>query len=490
MGYTQASTSPATIFLPPDPPESAPPGAGPPDRGSPFAGMLEGHTNARTAPAEGVKKKGPPAITAAPAEGSPAPKSEGAHDESAKGAGQAGTAVAGSGAEAAAQSEPTSTPIGGEASVAAGAAVAVGAATAAPLTLAEPGASAPGAATAPTPGAATVPSAPQEALKGEAIVPTAEAAPTDPTATPLPATEPTSSATPAPTATAAGAGQIELPASAEAVTGEEVAPVVKSPVPRVRSEAPEPQVGTPLTVESKVELEAKSGASEGKGRSTGDPSSPDRPAVPTPPQSTPVSNELTSTTEASDPTVETSHEAPPQTTTTQPTTVPTTPATAPAQAPANSPTSNASFASPAGPAPSPAAALEATIRMAGENGYTRARVTLHPAELGGVEVLLRGGASGLTATVVAENPHAAHLLQQSAVELQRRLADQGIELASIQILAGGGEAPDSAPNGREGASAPAGRAATGNADDTDAPAAPEQIKTIDLGGGVLVDVLA
>ncbi|HEX3359998.1 MAG TPA: flagellar hook-length control protein FliK [Solirubrobacterales bacterium] len=129
--------------------------------------------------------------------------------------------------------------------------------------------------------------------------------------------------------------------------------------------------------------------------------------------------------------------------------------------------------------------------MAGENGYTRARVTLHPAELGGVEVLLRGGGSGLTATVVAENPHAAHLLQQSANELQRRLADQGLELASIHILAGGGEAPDSAPNGREGASAPAGRAATGNADDTtDAPAAPEQIKTIDLGGGVLVDVLA
>jgi flagellar hook-length control protein FliK len=129
--------------------------------------------------------------------------------------------------------------------------------------------------------------------------------------------------------------------------------------------------------------------------------------------------------------------------------------------------------------------------MAGENGYTRARVTLHPAELGGVEVLLRGGGSGLTATVVAESPHAAHLLQQSANELQRRLADQGLELASIHVLAGGGEAPDSAPNGREGAGAPAGRGTGGNADDaTDAPAAPDLVKTIDLGGGVLVDVLA
>jgi flagellar hook-length control protein FliK len=128
--------------------------------------------------------------------------------------------------------------------------------------------------------------------------------------------------------------------------------------------------------------------------------------------------------------------------------------------------------------------------MAGENGYTRARVTLHPAELGGVEVLLRGGGSGLTATVVAESPHAAHLLEQSADELQRRLADQGLELASIHISVGG-ETANGAPNGRADAQAPAARGATGNADDgTDAPAAPEQIKTIDLGGGVLVDVLA
>src|ERR1700755_189356 len=112
MNFTQASTSPSTIFLPPDPPESPPPGAGPPDRGSPFKGMLEGHTNARTAPAEGVKKKGPSASAAAPR------------------------------ADAAPQSEPTAPLIGGEATVAAGAAVAVGAAPAAPLTSIVPGASA------------------------------------------------------------------------------------------------------------------------------------------------------------------------------------------------------------------------------------------------------------------------------------------------------------------------------------------------------------
>src|SRR6201991_3864171 len=95
--------------------------------------------------------------------------------------------------------------------------------------------------------------------------------------------------------------------------------------------------------------------------------------------------------------------------------------------------------------------------MAGDNGYTGARVTLHPGELGGVEVLLRGGGSGLTATVVAENPHAAHLLEQSANELQRRLADQGLELVSLQISVGGESAGNAAPDGRANAGAPAAR---------------------------------
>ncbi len=236
-----------------------------------------------------------------------------------------------------------------------------------------------------------------------------------------------------------------------------------------------------------MEPDAQASVGKESGGSTGDQTASGKPPVPTQQGTTPVTSETTTAPES----VPVSKEAPPETTSATPTTATPTPTAAPTQAPAASTTSsgNASFASPAGPAPSPAAALEATIRMAGENGYSRARVTLHPAELGGVEVLLRGGGSGLTATVVAENPHAAHLLERSANELQRRLADQGLELASLQISVGG-ESANGAANGREGANAAPGRGPGGSADETEAPAAPEQTKTIDLGGGVLVDVLA
>jgi flagellar hook-length control protein FliK len=126
--------------------------------------------------------------------------------------------------------------------------------------------------------------------------------------------------------------------------------------------------------------------------------------------------------------------------------------------------------------------------MAGENGVTRARVTLRPAELGGVEVFLRQGGAGLTATVVAETPQAAQMLETSAAELQRRLAAQGLQLSSLQISVGG-ESAGAAHGGadRRGAAAPAG-GARGSAAEPVAGA--EQIQTIDLGGGVLVDVLA
>jgi flagellar hook-length control protein FliK len=165
--------------------------------------------------------------------------------------------------------------------------------------------------------------------------------------------------------------------------------------------------------------------------------------------------------------------------------------TAPVQA---QPTATSSpIASPAAPAPAPApapaAALEATLRMAGQGGFTRARVTLRPAELGGVEVFLREGSAGLTATVVADTPHAAQLLQSSATELQRRLAAQGLELASLQISVGG-ESAGAAHGGHDGRPA---AQAPGTAP-RDAAGEPEiaaqMTQTIDLGGGVLVDVLA
>lgn len=125
--------------------------------------------------------------------------------------------------------------------------------------------------------------------------------------------------------------------------------------------------------------------------------------------------------------------------------------------------------------------------MAGEGGFTRARVTLRPAQLGGIEVFLRQGSAGLTATVVAETPQAAQMLESSATELQRRLAAQGLELSSLQISVGG-ESAGAAHGGRDGQGAAQGSedGARGAAE----AAATEQTQTIDLGGGVLVDVLA
>jgi flagellar hook-length control protein FliK len=104
-------------------------------------------------------------------------------------------------------------------------------------------------------------------------------------------------------------------------------------------------------------------------------------------------------------------------------------------------------------------------------------------------VFLREGSAGLTATVVADTPHAAQLLQSSATELQRRLAAQGLELSSLQISVGG-ESAGAAHGGsdRSGAAAQAGGEARGASNEPAATA--EKTQTIDLGGGVLVDVLA
>jgi flagellar hook-length control protein FliK len=126
--------------------------------------------------------------------------------------------------------------------------------------------------------------------------------------------------------------------------------------------------------------------------------------------------------------------------------------------------------------------------MAAENGFNRARITLRPAELGGVDVFLRDAGAGLAATVVADNPHAAHLLEGAAADLRRHLASSGIELTSLSISVGG-EAADAERGGAEGGEA-AGGASRADGSDIAAPAAPEPTKTIQLGGGVLIDVLA
>ena len=84
--------------------------------------------------------------------------------------------------------------------------------------------------------------------------------------------------------------------------------------------------------------------------------------------------------------------------TAQATTADPAPASAAPIAPFATATDSAAAVTPGTPAPAgapgPAAALEATIRLVHTHAFNRARLTLKPAELGGVEVVLRGGAGG------------------------------------------------------------------------------------------------
>jgi flagellar hook-length control protein FliK len=129
-----------------------------------------------------------------------------------------------------------------------------------------------------------------------------------------------------------------------------------------------------------------------------------------------------------------------------------------------------------------------TISTASAAGVSRARIALRPAELGGIEIMLSHGPAGITATVTADSPAAAHALQRAADDLQRSLADQGLNLVRLDIdVAGdrasgrGREDHDRGPQHGRGASAPG-----HGAGDPD----PIAERTLELANGVLVDVLA
>jgi flagellar hook-length control protein FliK len=128
-----------------------------------------------------------------------------------------------------------------------------------------------------------------------------------------------------------------------------------------------------------------------------------------------------------------------------------------------------------------------TIAAANAAGVTRARITLRPAELGGIEMTLAHTASGLTASIVADSPQAAAALQRAADDLTRTLAQQGITLAQLDIgVAGQGSGAAAREQQR---SAQHGRGPHGTAGDETGPD-PLPTPTLELPGGVLVDVLA
>jgi flagellar hook-length control protein FliK len=142
-----------------------------------------------------------------------------------------------------------------------------------------------------------------------------------------------------------------------------------------------------------------------------------------------------------------------------------------------------------------AEAVENVIRLGTVRGVSHARLSLRPAELGGVEIRLQQTASGLVASVVAEGVEAAQALQQAGADLRRQLESHGIELQRLDISYSGEQR-----SGARSAEAQTGdgehRSSTGESSTaTDGgelnPNEDNSVKsTLELPNGVLVDVLA
>jgi flagellar hook-length control protein FliK len=131
--------------------------------------------------------------------------------------------------------------------------------------------------------------------------------------------------------------------------------------------------------------------------------------------------------------------------------------------------------------------LRLTISAANAQGVSRARIALKPAELGGIEIALAHGPSGLSATVTADSAQAAHALHKAADELQRTLAQQGLTLARLEINVAG-EGPQA--RGREDRDASADHRGAGRTVAADEAGESTATRTIELRNGALVDVLA
>jgi flagellar hook-length control protein FliK len=84
----------------------------------------------------------------------------------------------------------------------------------------------------------------------------------------------------------------------------------------------------------------------------------------------------------------------------------------------------------------------ATLRVAvRQNGSAMARISLHPADLGGVRITMRVHDGAVSATLAAETPAAAQALTQTVSDLRRSLESQGLQITSLDVhIAGDGPA--------------------------------------------------
>ncbi len=83
------------------------------------------------------------------------------------------------------------------------------------------------------------------------------------------------------------------------------------------------------------------------------------------------------------------------------------------------------------------AQVQRAVEQIGEQKLETVKITLHPEELGRIELRVTHGADqGLQVSVRAEQPHTVALLERHLTELQSNLSASGLDVANISISAG------------------------------------------------------
>jgi flagellar hook-length control protein FliK len=139
--------------------------------------------------------------------------------------------------------------------------------------------------------------------------------------------------------------------------------------------------------------------------------------------------------------------------------------------------------------------LQATIETAARQGLTRARIALHPAELGEVRVHLSQTSAGLLARLTAQTPAAAQALAAGRTELHQSLSSLGTHLLRLDI-GSSGQPQDGGREGRPAAGEPGvpGRSSEAATPEDETASSAHQpygeTHTVPRDAGALVDVLA
>jgi flagellar hook-length control protein FliK len=100
-----------------------------------------------------------------------------------------------------------------------------------------------------------------------------------------------------------------------------------------------------------------------------------------------------------------------------------------------------------------AKAAQTAISVTSQSGGTTARIVLHPAELGSVQIHLRYSSDGVTATIRADSPQAAQVLHEAAPDLRRALEGQGLSLLDLDVHDQSGGSPADRDPGSTGGNA-------------------------------------